>query len=232
VQDIAGSHFRRSDSRAAGLQHVGRNSVSFESFDGDTARTCILAARGRRRIRLESPRMSEMPRATGVVVSITALVTGLQWIVPGLPQLLQRSPAVLASGEWWRLITAILINRADSAELIVNLVALLAVGVLVERCWGTRRWLLFYFVGGLIGEGAGLAWRPTGMGSSVAVCGLLGALAPWLLIRATSARARIAAAAVILVGIGLTALRNLHGPPLLACACIGGVMLWKGRGAS
>jgi membrane associated rhomboid family serine protease len=120
--------------------------------------------------------MSEMPRATGVVVSITAIVTGLQWIVPGLPELMQRSPAVLTTGEWWRLITPIFINRPYSAELILNLVALLAVGAVAERCWGSRRWLLFYFVGGLIGESAGLAWRPTGMGSSVAVCGLLGAL--------------------------------------------------------
>jgi rhomboid protease GluP len=64
------------------------------------------------------------------------------------------------------------------------------------------------------------------MGSSVAVCGLLGALASWLLCRAMSARARIAAAALPLLGIGLTALHNLHGPPLLACACIGSVMLW------
>jgi hypothetical protein len=63
--------------------------------------------------------------------------------------------------------------------------------------------------------------------SSVAVCGLLGALASWLLYRATSARARIAAAALMLVGIGLTAMQNLHGPPLLACACIGGVLLWR-----
>jgi drug/metabolite transporter (DMT)-like permease len=55
----------------------------------------------------------------------------------------------------------------------------------------------------------------------------LGALASWLLYRATSARARIAAAALMLVGIGLTAMQNLHGPPLLACACIGGVLLWR-----
>jgi rhomboid protease GluP len=140
---------------------------------------------------------------------------------------MQRSPAVLTTGEWWRLITPIFINRPYSAELILNLVALLAVGAVAERCWGSRRWLLFYFVGGLIGESAGLAWRPTGMGSSVAECGLLGALAIWLLYRATAARARIAAVALLLVGIGLTALQNLHGPPLLACACIGGVMLWR-----
>jgi rhomboid protease GluP len=106
--------------------------------------------------------MSEMPMATAVVLSITALVTSLQWIVPGLPQLMQRSPAVLTNGEWWRLITAMFINRTDSAELILNLVALLAVGALVERCWGSRRWLLFFFVGGLGGESAGLAWSPLG----------------------------------------------------------------------
>ncbi len=171
--------------------------------------------------------MSDLPRATGVVLSITAIVTALQWIVPGLAQLLQRSPAVLTAGEWWRLITPIFINQPGSAEPILNLLALLAVGALAERCWGSRAWLLFYFVGGLVGESAGLAWRPTGMGSSVAVCGLSGALASWLLYRATSARARIAAAALLLLGIGLTALQNLHGPPLLACAGIGGVMLWR-----
>jgi membrane associated rhomboid family serine protease len=113
--------------------------------------------------------MSEMPTATGVVVSITAIVTGLQWIVRALPELMQRSPAVLTTGERWRLLTPIFISRPYSAELILNLVALLAVGAVAERCWGSRRWLLFYFVGGLIGESAGLAWRPTGMGSSVAV---------------------------------------------------------------
>jgi hypothetical protein len=35
--------------------------------------------------------MSDMPRVTGVVLSITAMVTGLQWMVPGLPALMQRS---------------------------------------------------------------------------------------------------------------------------------------------
>jgi hypothetical protein len=65
------------------------------------------------------------------------------------------------------------------------------------------------------------------MGSSVAVCGLLGALASWVLYGATSARARVVAAPLLLVGIGLTVRQNLHGPPLLACACIGRVMLWR-----
>jgi rhomboid protease GluP len=162
-------------------------------------------------------------------LSITALLTALQGTFPGLPQIMERSPAVRSSGEWWRLITPIFINRTDSPELIVNLAALLVVGTVVERTWGSRRWLLFYFVGGLVGECAGLAWRPTGMGPSVAVCGLLGALASWHLYRATSSRARVAAAVPLLGGIGLTVLRNLHGPPLLACACIGGVILWRDK---
>ena len=67
--------------------------------------------------------MSEMPRAIAVVLSITALVTSLQWIVPGLPQLMQRSPAALTTGEWRRMITAMFINRTDSSELILNLAA-------------------------------------------------------------------------------------------------------------
>jgi rhomboid protease GluP len=162
------------------------------------------------------------------VLLLTAAVTGLQAVVPGLLGALQRTPAAL-SGEYWRLISPIIINRGGWKEITVNLLGLAVVGALVEGTWGRRPWPIFYLTGAIVGEGAGLAWRPYGAGSSVAICGLLGALAIWLLGRVEARAGRLCGAAILLGGLVLTGLRNLHGPPLLAGASVAGFMLWRAR---
>jgi rhomboid protease GluP len=126
-----------------------------------------------------------------------------------------RTPAAL-TGEGWRVVTPIFVERGGARELTLNLVTLAVVGTLVERVWGSRAWLVFYLFGGIVGEIAGLAWKPSGAGSSVAMLGLLGGSATWLL-RYRPSRALVALGALLLVtGVVLTFLRNLHGPPLLA----------------
>ena len=47
----------------------------------------------------------------------------------------------------------------------------------------------------------------------------------WLLVRKKSWQVRLVGASLILWAVILTALRNLHGPPLLACACVAGFVL-------
>jgi rhomboid protease GluP len=168
----------------------------------------------------------KMPKISAAVFAVTALLTGLQFVFPGLGSALQRTPAALA-GEWWRFITPILVNRGGWKEIVPNLLGLAVIGALVEHCWGSRRWLVFYLVGGLVGECAGLAWRPNGSGSSVANCGLLGALAVWLLVRIGSWQARFGGLVIILGALVLILRRDLHGPPLLAAACVAGVLLWR-----
>jgi hypothetical protein len=92
------------------------------------------------------------------------------------------------------------------------------VGFLVERSFGAGRWLILYLTGALAGELAGAAWQSEGAGSSVAICGLLGGLAVWLLWRRRPIQPRIGGAFLLLGGVALTAIRNLHGPPLIAGA--------------
>ena len=167
------------------------------------------------------------PKLTVSILLLTAALTGLQFIFPGLLPTLQRTPTTLSSHEWWRLITPFFIERGNWKEITFNLVSLAIVGAIAERVWGCRRWLIFYLLGGFVGECAGLAWKPDGAGTSVAACGLLGALAAWMLFRTKTWPARFGAIFIILGALVLTAIRDLHGPPLLAGACLAGVLLWR-----
>lgn len=153
--------------------------------------------------------------ATAVVFVLTSAVTAVSLFVPSVLPALLRTPAAM-TGEGWRVVTPLFVERGGAAEITLNLVTLAVVGTLVERVWGSRAWLVFYLFGGIVGEIAGLAWKPTGAGSSVALLGLVGGSATWLL-RYRPSRALVALGVALLVaGAVLTFLRNLHGPPLLA----------------
>jgi rhomboid protease GluP len=154
-----------------------------------------------------------IPRLTSVVLLLTSVLTGLQFANPEILAALQRSPAVL-HGEPWRLLTAFFIERGTWIEIAANLAGVAVIGATAETVWRPRRWMIIYLLGGLTGEIAGLAWRPYGAGSSVAVCGLIGALAAARLSK-SSWPVRVSAIALLLVGVALTAARNLHGPPIV-----------------
>jgi len=165
-----------------------------------------------------------IPKATVSVLLLTALGTGMGFVSPSIADTLQRTPGALSAGQWWRLITPIFINPEGWRQIAFNFLGIAVVGAIVERILGSRRWLILYFVGGLVGELAGFAWQPTGAGSSVAGCGLLGALALWLL-RIPLLQARIGGAVILGGAVVLIGMQNLHGPPLLVGACLAAVML-------
>ena len=164
------------------------------------------------------------PIATIVIFTITAAATALQFRFPSLVTLLGRTPAALEAHQYWRLITPIFIDPEGWLQIVVNLTGLLVLGVLVEHIAGPGRWLIFYFSGALAGELAGLAWKPFGAGSSVAVCGLLGGLAA-LLIRRPIWPPRIGGLVIVAGAVTLICFRDLHGPPLLAGALLGFILL-------
>ena len=48
------------------------------------------------------------------------------------------------------------------SQIAFNFTAIAIVGTIVERIFGTGRWVILYFVAGIIGQIAGLYWKPTG----------------------------------------------------------------------
>jgi rhomboid protease GluP len=175
--------------------------------------TELAAAQPERGVRSAAP-------ATTAVFIVTSVLTGLSLVNPCVLRALMRSPRVL-QGEVWRLVTPLFVERGGVAEITLNLVTLALVGTVAERLWGSRRWLDIYIAGGVSGEFAGLAWKPLGAGSSVALFALVGACAlavvrrrmPWPLLTLL----------VVVTGAALTALKNLHGPPLLVGAALAAV---------
>jgi rhomboid protease GluP len=172
-----------------------------------------------------------LPVVTAVVLGVTVLVTALHATTPGLLPPLRRDPNALSAGEWWRLFTPLLVQADPWWATFSVFVGVLVVGVAVERTYGRRDWLALYFGGGVVGELAGYAWQPHGSGASVAGAGLLGGLCVWLLWRGKSIPlgVRIWGPVWLAVGVLLTFLRDIHGPPLLFGACLGAVLLWRER---
>lgn len=88
------------------------------------------------------------------------------------------TPAVLARGEWWRLVTSMFLHFGPD-HLGSNMISLFAVGPYAEAFYGKVRYLILYFVSGICGNLLTMAVElHTGSyalsaGASGAICGLL-----------------------------------------------------------
>lgn len=108
------------------------------------------------------------------------LLIGATWTLTGarpeLLPLLSRDPAMFASGEVWRAVTALFAQDGGTPGTLFNLFWLLVLGSMAERRFSRRAWLAIYFGGGVATEFLALAWQPQGAGNSVACLALAGAL--------------------------------------------------------
>ena len=86
------------------------------------------------------------------------------------------------TGEWWRLLTSTFIHFG-LLHLVVNMVALAQAGPIVERLYGSARFLALYVFAALFGELTSLLWHPlaNGAGASGAIFGVFGGLLAFIL---------------------------------------------------
>lgn len=128
-------------------------------------------------------RRAALPIATVIVTLVTALGAAAQLNDPGVLERFRSNYPALHDGEWWRWFTPLLVQSAGWGQILFNIGSLIVVGVIAERRFGTLRWLVLYLGVGLAGSAFGERLDPTGAGNSLAVCGLVGALATLLLLR-------------------------------------------------
>lgn len=86
------------------------------------------------------------------------------------------------SGEWWRLLSSTYLHFGI-LHLALNMWALLSTGPLVERFYGSGRFVLLYTLAGIGASLASVAWDPTqnAAGASGAIFGVLGAALAFML---------------------------------------------------
>lgn len=163
-----------------------------------------------------------------MVLAAVLVMIGLQYTVHGLSDHLTRQPDALHNGQWWRVFTALFIQSSGPLQIAVNIPALAVAGPIAERTLGPARWLLIFFGSGAAANIVSEAgWSRHGGGSSIAICGLVGALAVVCLARgANPKRQRVNAAAILAAGAFLCAIENNHGAGLLAGCVFGLVTLW------
>jgi membrane associated rhomboid family serine protease len=93
-------------------------------------------------------------------------------------------PDIYEKHQWWRLLTCCFVHFGI-IHLGVNMYSLYVVGPLLERMWGTWRFLLLYLITGLGGSMAMMVWaRPPfiGAGASGALWGVLASMVTWILL--------------------------------------------------
>ncbi len=100
----------------------------------------------------------------------------VQQVSPELTaQLMKHNDAIIQGGEYYRLLTMMFLH-GDAAHLFFNAYALYVIGLTVERFFGTARFALVYFLGGLGASIASLVFTPqNAIGASGAIFALLGA---------------------------------------------------------
>lgn len=82
----------------------------------------------------------------------------------------------IVQGEWWRLITPVFLH-IGIMHFLFNSIALLSLGSLVERVYGSARFLALYFLSGIAGNIASFLFSDApGAGASGAIFGTLGAI--------------------------------------------------------
>lgn len=129
------------------------------------------------------PSISEFVRGSWLTLTVfvvTAVPSVLQVWFPDVLAALQRTPAV-RDGEVWRVFTSLVVQDGGWIGTMSNLLFLLVLGATAEHVLPRGLWFVCCMAGGVIGQVFGLAWQPVGGGNSVAICGLAGALAVWLI---------------------------------------------------
>jgi rhomboid protease GluP len=175
---------------------------------------------------------SPPPVAAMLIIGVTVLITGLQFIFPEVLTEFRRNREALLAGEWWRMVTPLFVQAHGWWQCCLNGVGAIFLCPLAERFYG-KRLLALYFVPGILGEIFGYLWSPNGAGSSLGLAGVIGSLFTFAFLH----HQEISKAAPIFVIFGIAGAvalcfsRDTHGPPMLIGVLSASMMtmLWPNK---
>jgi len=121
----------------------------------------------------------DQPVVTYAILAVTIAIGLFQMVGAqgdAVTNLLMLDKAGVARGEYWRLLTVVLVH-AGLLHLALNMYALYLVGPMVERIYGRAQYLLIYVLAGIAGSVASYIFLPdNAVGASGAIFGLFAAV--------------------------------------------------------
>lgn len=168
-----------------------------------------------------------VPVAALALVVLFVAMALVQTVLPQVLTLLQREPG----GGWWRCGTAMLVQTSGWVQLLFNLAALIVVAPVAARELGSVRMIVTFLLSGVAAQAVSMlgGWSPTGGGDSVAICGLVGALAVRYLLRGREVQ-RWSLLLVPIAGAVLCLITNNHGVGVLTGCLLGAAYALPGIG--
>lgn len=142
--------------------------------------------------RKSAPKVRTAMRATApatmVIIGAVSFVYLLQIVLGGeVVARLALSPSLIDAGQWWRLLTPILVH-GSVFHIMMNMFILYLYGPNVEQAFGTFRFVVMFLLSGLLGSAFSYAFPPDNpsVGASGAIFGVVGVLLVYLYIRRRS----------------------------------------------
>jgi membrane associated rhomboid family serine protease len=119
------------------------------------------------------------PTMTATVVAITTAVSVVALVNIKVMNAMTTDLGKLRAGQWWRLVSPVMVQPSGWGQLAFNMTGLAIVGAALERHVSRPAWIVCFLAGG-VGSVAVLSlWKPAdgSGGTSDAVAALIGALA-------------------------------------------------------
>jgi rhomboid protease GluP len=176
--------------------------------------------------RFSRNRKHSLPVATFLIIGVTGLITGVQFVFPEVLADFRRNPEALRAGEWWRMVTPLFVQWAGWPHACANGAGAVFLCPLAERFY-SKRILALYFVPGILGEIFAYQWAPDGAGSSLGLAGVLGSLFAFTFFRRSevSESARMFPVLGIAGAIAMCFNQDTHGPPILIGVLLASIMM-------
>lgn len=169
------------------LEAVNRRFRQFHADTGEMPQAIVNPLKEEHEFQERLKSLAPIPWMTYLFIVINVLVWGFT-VTNGAGVLLAPADKLLLwggnaasevqHGEWWRLLTATFLH-SGFMHLFMNMLGLIGAGIVVERIYGHRLFVLIYLGSGLIGSALSLhfsAQHAVSVGASGAVFGVTGAL--------------------------------------------------------
>lgn len=119
-----------------------------------------------------------------ILLFIVMVISGVDLLLPDTESLLEWGAnfrAYTLEGEWWRLISSLFLHIGID-HLIINMFALVYIGLLLEPILGKLRFMVAYILSGIVASLTSLCWHSftVSAGASGAIFGMYGVLIAFL----------------------------------------------------